>query len=114
MSEMLRGFIADIVSADPQCQIVAAPPGRSTLSDKLDETLADVVILGAGDSSIGRDQVGTLLSQHPATRVIVIALGGDRATVHDLQPHVRQIDPLSPAALLAAIKQPCASAWRGA
>jgi len=114
MSEMLRGFITDVLSSDPQCEIVAAPPGRNTLNDKLDETHADVIILTAAGSNDESEQFRTLLTQHPATRVIVIASGGDRAVFYDLRPHVTLIKKLSRPALLSAIKQPHALAWRGA
>jgi chemotaxis response regulator CheB len=109
MPQMLRGIITDIVSADPLCEIVADPPGRGNLRDKLDETHADVVILAAAGTDNESDQFGALLARHPATRIIAIASGGDRAFLYDLRPHVTPIDELSPAALLGALKgaPPC-------
>ena len=104
----------DIVSSDPQCEIVAGPAGRHSLRDKLDETRADVVILATAEAAGPSDQFGALLAHHPTTRIIAIATGGDRAFLYDLRPHVTLIDELSPAGLLSAIKQGPAPSGRGA
>ena len=113
MSQMLRGIITDIVSSDPQCEIVAETAGQKGLSDKLNETHADVVILAASGTDHDSDQFGAVLALHPAIRIIAITSGGDRAFLYDLQPHVTPIDELSPAGLLSAIKQAPALCRRG-
>ena len=116
MPQMLRGIIRDIVSSDPQCEIVAEIPEPSSLRDKLDQTQADVAILAIAetDKTDASAQFGALLAHHPATRIIAITSGGDRAFLYDLRPHVTLIDDLSPAGLLSAIKQAPTSCWRGA
>ena len=117
MPKMLRGIINDIVSSDPQCEIVADVPGHGSLSDKLDKTHADVAILAISNSASDKDasdQFNALLAHHPATRIIAITPGGDRAFLYDLRPHVTLINELSPAGLLSAIKQAPTLCWRGA
>ncbi|SRR5258708_5611942 len=114
MSQMLRGIVTSVVSSDPQCEIVVAPTGHNTLSDKLDASNADVVILAAANSRDESDQILALLTEHPAARVIAIMSGGDRAFLYYFQPHITLIDELSPATLLSAIKQLHRFAWREA
>jgi chemotaxis response regulator CheB len=105
MSAMLRGFITDILSSDPQCEIVAESQGQNSLHDKLNETHADVVILAHTDNSDALDQFSALLAQYPATKIIAIAAGGNRALLYDLRPHVTYINKLSPEQLLSTIKK---------
>ena len=112
MSKMLRGIITDIVSSDPECEIVAEAPRQDSLRDRLDETHVDVVILAADNMDDEPGRYGDILADHPTTRIIAITSAGNRAFLYELRPHVTLIDELSPARLLSAIKQPPDAGWR--
>jgi len=109
MPQMLRTIIKDIVSTDPQCEVVAELVEEANLPAQLSQTPADVIILAVKELEDIPQRFASLLARHPATRIIAIASGGNRALLYDLRPHLTQIDELSPAALLSAIRQP--PAW---
>ena len=114
MPQMLRTIVKDILSADPQCEIVAEAVEQDNLRAQLHETPADVIILAVSDLEGILNRFTALLAQHPATRIIAITSGGNRAFLYDLRPHVTPIDELSPATLLSAIRQSPACAPNGA
>jgi DNA-binding NarL/FixJ family response regulator len=105
MSEMLRTIITDILSTDPQCEIMADMVEQNHLRSQLRETPADVVILAVPDVEATSSRCAELLAHHPATRIIAITSDGKRALLYDLRPQVTPIDELSPATLLSAIRQ---------
>ena len=105
MPQMLRTIIKDILSADPQCEIVAEMVEQDNLRAQLRETPADVIILSVTDLEAISNRFAALLAHHPATRIIAITSGGNRAFLYDLRPHVTPINELSPATLLSAIRQ---------
>lgn len=109
MPQMLRTIIKDIVSADPGCEIVAEQVEEANLPAQLSQTPADVIILAVRELEDIPGRFVSLLAHHPATRIIAITSAGNRALLYDLRPHLTQIDELSPAALLSAIRQ--SSAW---
>jgi DNA-binding NarL/FixJ family response regulator len=104
MPRMLRTIVRDIVSRDPRCEIVAETSKRS-LPAQLKVTPADVIILAVTDSGHKPERFASLFARHPATRVIAITSGGNRAYLHALRPHVTLINELSSASLLSAIRQ---------
>jgi len=105
MSQMLRTIIKDILSSDPQCEIVAEVVERSSLRAQLSETPADVIILAVNDPDEEPNHFAALLADHPATRIIAVTPGGNRAFLYDLRPHITPINELSPAGLLSAIRR---------
>lgn len=105
MPQMLRTIITDIVSDDPQCEIVAEVTAHDDLFTQLRKTPADVIILAVSYPDEAPDHFTALLAAHPATRIIAIASGGSHAFHFDMRPHVTRIDRLSPAVLLSAIRQ---------
>jgi len=111
MPQMLRGIVTNIVALDPQCEIVAAPSGSNTLSDRISAAGADVAILAAANSSSESDQILAVLSEHPTASIIAIASGGNQAFLYDLRPHITLIEELSPSALLSAIKRVRPLGW---
>jgi DNA-binding NarL/FixJ family response regulator len=114
MPQMLRTIIKDILSADPECEIVAEAVEQNKLGAQLSETPADVIILAVADLEAISTRLAALLAQYPATRIIAITSGGNRAFLYDLRPHVTPINELSPATLLSAIRQSPAWAPSGA
>jgi DNA-binding NarL/FixJ family response regulator len=109
MPQMLRTIVKDILSTDPQCEIVAETVEQDTLRAQLRETPVDVIILADTDVDVISSRFAALLAHHPAMRIIAITSGGKRAFLYDLRPHVTPIDELSPATLLSAIRQ--SPAW---
>jgi chemotaxis response regulator CheB len=105
MPQMLRTIIMDIVSGDPQCEIVAERVDEANLPAQLSQTPADVIILAVKELEEIPKRFTSLLVRHPATRIIAITSGGNRGLLYDLRPHLTQIDEMSPAALLSAIRQ---------
>lgn len=105
MPQMLRTIVKDILSSDPQCEIVAETAEQNNLRAQLRETPVDVIILASPDVDAVSDRFAPLLAHHPATRIIAITSDGKRAFLYDLRTHVTPIDELSPATLLSAIRQ---------
>ncbi len=112
-SRMLLTFVSEIVLTDPQCEIVAEALDESDSPRRLHDTPVDVIIVASTNADEEPGRFARLLARHPAARIIVIASGG-RAVLYDLGPDVTQIDELSPATLLTAIRQSPAALARNA
>jgi DNA-binding NarL/FixJ family response regulator len=102
---MLLTMIRDIIAADAHCDIVAEVSDARKLSRAVRTTAANLVILGADSPAAAAEELQSLLTDHPRTRVMAIAADGQRAFIHELRPCITEIAELSPQTLLTAIRQ---------
>jgi hypothetical protein len=65
------------------------------------ETGADALIVRA--DSCDEDEIGDLLAERPAARVLAIAPNGDSGSLYELRPHRVYLGDLSPQALVDAV-----------
>src|SRR5438552_2843519 len=96
MPRMLSDILADVLSAEPDMEVVGVLSSRGKLRATVAETRADVVVLALGDSRLPKD-CGRLLRAHPRLRVLGVtsAATGQRVTI--------STDDRKPLAVVAAM-----------
>src|SRR5437763_13610122 len=77
MPRMLCDILADVLSAEPDMEVVGVLSSRGKLRATVAETRADVVVLALGDSRLPAD-CGRLLRAHPRIRVLRVTSEGTR------------------------------------
>lgn len=68
------------------------------------QTHADVVIVGA-DQSLSGDHFESLFEEYPRLKVFSVSRDGKSTVFHEMRPQRASLGELSPAGLLAAIRQ---------
>jgi DNA-binding NarL/FixJ family response regulator len=109
MSNLLRGIVREVLVPEPDVVLVGEFPDATGLLEAVDETAADVVVVGGrlGAGAPVRD----LLAARPRVRVLAIADDGRRGTVFLLTPERESLGEVSPGVLLDAIRD--APDWSG-
>src|SRR2546430_12206704 len=77
MPRMLCDILADVLSAEPDMEVVGVLSSRGKLRATVAETRADVVVLALRDSRLP-DDCGRLLHAHPRIRVLGVTSDGRR------------------------------------
>src|SRR5437764_1053147 len=83
MPRMLSDILADVLSAEPDMEVVGVLSSRGKLRATVAETRADVVVLALGDSRLPKD-CGRLLRAHPRLRVLGVTSEGRRGFLFGL------------------------------
>jgi DNA-binding NarL/FixJ family response regulator len=100
---MLCDILADVLSAEPDMEVVGVLSSRGKLQAMVAETRADVVVLALQDSELPED-CGRLLRAHPRIRVLGVASDGRRGFLYELGPLKASLGELSPQGLVKTIR----------
>ena len=100
---MVCDIITDVVTTQPDMEVVGQLPDRLVLLSTTDQTRADVVVLGLKDSALPTD-CEQLFTAHPQIRVLGIAADGRRAFLYELRPQQVSLGEVSPQGLIDAIR----------
>lgn len=101
---MLRDIIDGIVVAQPDLEICEYRGTQGELDEALEETHADVVIVG--DVADSRwERWSPLIYRWPRLKVLALEQHGRRAALYELRPHREELGELSPPELVAAIRE---------
>ena len=100
---MLCDIIKEVVTSEPDLQIVGQLAARVDLAGAVDQTRADVVVVGLRDHELPGDCLA-LFHSHPRTRLLGIAADGRRAFLYELRPQRTPLGEVSPAGLIEAIR----------
>jgi len=103
MPRMLSDILADVLSAEPDMEVVGVLSSRGKLRATVAETRADVVVLALGDSRLPKD-CERLLRAHPRLRVLGVTSEGRRGFLFGLRPLKASLGELSPQRLVNAIR----------
>src|SRR5437870_12852766 len=103
MPRMLCDIVADVLSAEPDMEVVGVLSSRGKLRATVAETRADVVVLALGDSRLPKD-CERLLRAHPRLRVLGVTSEGRRGFLFGLRPLKASLGELSPQRLVNAIR----------
>lgn len=109
LPRMLRELIRTIVAEQHDLKVVAELTDTVELSDQLESSEPDFVIVGTADGEISA-ACRALFERRPRLRVVAIAPQGDRGFVWELAPRRLLLGELSPDSLLAAIRE--TNSWR--
>ena len=101
---MLRGILTDLVSAQPDMTLIAAPSNATDLLSAAIVAEPRVIILGL-DQGETDDASREVLRRMPDTKVLAIDASGRRAWLYELRPHQVLIGEISPTSLLETIRQ---------
>jgi DNA-binding NarL/FixJ family response regulator len=103
MPRILCDILADVLSAEPDMEVVGVLSHRGKLRATVAETRADVVVLALGDSRLPED-CGRLLRAHPRIRVLGVTSEGRRGFLFGLRPLKASLGELSPQGLVKTIR----------
>jgi chemotaxis response regulator CheB len=103
MPHMLRSIIRDIVSDEPDMEVVGELAGQARLLAAVEKTDASFVIIGH-DGQDAPDTLGELFAYRPSARVLAVAREGRTGILYELRPQRIPIGELSASRLLAVIR----------
>jgi hypothetical protein len=103
MPRMLCDIIADALVRQPDMEMVGMLASREALPTTVEETGADVVVIGLKDSELP-EECGRLFYTHPWTRVLGVGSDGRRGFLYELRPTKAPLGELSPQGLVDAIR----------
>lgn len=103
MPRILCDILADVLSAEPDMEVVGVLSSRGKLRATVAETRAEVVVVALEDSELPED-CGRLLRAHPSMRVLGVASGGRHGFLYELRPLKESLGELSPRGLVEAIR----------
>jgi hypothetical protein len=99
---MLSDIILNLL--DPDMELVASLPDREGILKYLDESSADVVILGLDDARLPDDSVA-VFGAHPKIKVLGVVGRGRMVYLHELRPSMSTLGEVSAEELLEVIRR---------
>lgn len=100
---MLSDIITDIVTSQPDMEMVGTVTDGAAAAVTVSETDADVIVLGLPDAELP-SEYAALLSARPQTRLLGVSGDGRRAFLYEVRPHRSALGEVSPEALIDAIR----------
>ena len=100
---LLREIIESVVATQPDMSIVDINETRERVTAALDDTPADVVIVGlrGGETTSTLDPV---LYERPQLKLLAISGDGRSSFLYELRPHRVSLGDVSPEGLVDAIR----------
>jgi len=111
MPPLLGDIVRESLARDAGVEVIAEVPIREQLASVVEQTVADVAILGVAPSDWAGLGVTLrpLLVEHPRLTIIGIANDGRSGYVYQLQPRGVVINDISPRSLAHTIRATVAS-----
>lgn len=104
MPRMLRDVFSQVLADQPDMEVVGDLTDIIDLRAVAGQTRSDVAILGLHDS--GFPGICThLLDEHPRLKILGVTPDGRRAYLYELRPSKIPVGDVSPAGVLAAIRE---------
>ena len=100
---MLSDIIADVVSVQPDMQIVGTVEQHGAMVAAARSARPDVVVIGLEDSELP-ETCGPLFEAFPRIRVLGVASDGRGASLYELRPRKTSLGEVSPEGLVQAIR----------
>ena len=108
---MLREIIQSVVEGQADMSIVGAIPSRDPVIAALENTPADVVIVGLRKAE-ATDAFDSLLFEQPRLKLLAISGDGGSSYLYELRPHCVPLGDVSPNGLVEAIRTMASSGAR--
>ncbi len=108
---MLGEIVTDVVSAQPDMEVVGTLERRASLAEAAADLSADVVIVGleAAELPVMCEE---LIISHPQIKVLAVAGDGRGAFLYELRPQTSPLGEVSPQGLVDAIRAATAAPLR--
>jgi len=103
--DIMTGIVKGILPVEPLCEIVERRADQVSLEAGVTEEIPDMVIVINEEHDNAPSPFERLLISQPTMRVLAITQHQGMAFVHWLQPYVKDISPLSSAAMRTALLQ---------
>jgi DNA-binding NarL/FixJ family response regulator len=103
MPQLLRELIDGAIGETADIAVVGTVGVREKLAASLEQTNADVLIIGVPDDADGV-RLQSLLYDRPRLRLVTIGDAGRSTALHELRPITIPLGDVAPAALLDAIR----------
>jgi DNA-binding NarL/FixJ family response regulator len=101
---LLRDSTRELLSSDPEIELVEDIDTGVALVEEARRAPVDLVVMGLRDREFP-DEVGELLSESPATKVLGIGSEGRRAFSYEMRPQVIPIGELDGERLVELVKE---------
>ncbi len=108
---MLGDIVEQVISEQPDMEIVGKLVARAPLTEAAAELSADVVIVGLEAAELP-DVCEELVISHPQIKVLAVAGDGRGAFLYELRPQTSPLGEVSPEGLVNAIRAAAASSLR--
>ena len=103
MPRMLSDILTNVLARERDMEVLRVLEKTDTLLRAVEESSADVVIVGLSDTELPR-VCGDLVTANPHMKVLAVAGDGRRVFLHELRPHTVPLGEMSPAGLIDAIR----------
>lgn len=104
MPRLLRELVRDVVSEQPDLEVVGELDDESQLDAAISSTDPNFVIVGTDRAELSA-AFRELFEVRPRLKVLALATEGGRSVVWELAPRCVQLGEMSPESLLAALRQ---------
>lgn len=108
---MLGDIVANVVSEQPDMEVVGQLEGRAALTEAATDLSADVVVVGLEAAEL-RTVCEELVISHPHIKVLAVAGDGRGAFLYELRPQTSPLGEVSPQGLVDAIRTAVTSSQR--
>ena len=103
MPRLLRELIDGAIGETADIAVVGTVGAREKLATSIEQTKADVLIIGVPDDA-DSVQLESLLYERPRLRLVTIGDAGRSTALHELRPITIPLGDVAPEALLDAIR----------
>jgi DNA-binding NarL/FixJ family response regulator len=103
LPRILRDIISDVVAQERDMEVVRVLETRDALLTAVQESPADVVILGLADTALP-EVCDELVGAHPQMKVLAVAGDGRGVFLHELRPQTLSLGEVSPQGLIDAVR----------
>jgi DNA-binding NarL/FixJ family response regulator len=101
LPRMIREIISDTLASQDDMEVVAELPTLASLPAALEDSQADVVVLGGDDPMLAV----ALLQRIPHLTVLAVSEEGRESWLYELRPKRVLISEISPRRLVGAIRE---------
>ena len=101
---MLLDILSEVIDRESDMQIVGGSPDSDSLADRIRRLSPDVLIVGLEDREVPT-LFGEVLSRFPHVKVLTVGGRAKHVTLYELRPSRTVFGEVSPAELVACIRQ---------
>jgi hypothetical protein len=103
LPQFMQDLIAELVSLEPDIEVVGMVPPGVDLAERIRVGAIDVVVAGL-DAGALTAECQSVLDDRRHVRFLAVSPDGGSGAVHELVPHVEPIAEVSPELLVSAIR----------
>ncbi len=102
LPRVMRDIIRDLLTGQPDIELVGETSADVDLSELVHATRADVVVMGLDRAETGTGE--RLAELYPGLRFLGVVGDGRDAVMYELRPHCHSLGEVSPNTLLTAMR----------